>query len=88
LLSIHTINLIINSTPTKLTKNSIFLICIAFIMLYTIKTILEIIFQLGLNTNNAFISLIYQNINYLTIPINILYAIAIKFIPQKSTFTL
>ncbi len=88
LLSIHTINLIINSTPTKLTKNSIFLICIAFIMLFTIKTILEIIFQLGLNTNNVFISFIYQKISYLTIPINILYAIAIKFIPQKSTFTL
>ena len=88
LLSIHSINLIINSTPTKLTKNSIFLICFAFIMLYTIKTILEIIFALGSYTNNVFISHIYDNISYLTIPINILYAIAIKFIPQKSTFTL
>jgi hypothetical protein len=88
LLSIHTINLVINATPLKLTKNSIFIICIAFIILYTIKTILEIIFQLGLNTNNVFISLIYKNLLYLTLPINILYAIAIKFIPQKSTFTL
>jgi hypothetical protein len=88
LLSIHTINLIINSTPTKLSKNGVFLICIAFIILYTIKIILEIIFALGSYTNNVFMNHIYDKILYLFIPINILYAIAIKFIPQKSTFTL
>ena len=89
LLSIHTINLIINNTYTKLIKNSVFLICIAFIILYTINIIFEIIFALGLYTNNVFFQhIIYNKILYLLIPINILYAIAIKFIPQKSTFTL
>lgn len=88
LLSLRTISLLINSNQHSLIKHSTFIICIAFILFFTVKILLEIFYMYGLFTNPIFGGTIYFLIHYVVVPTNILYALAIIRMPLKPKFML
>ncbi|KAF0240267.1 MAG: hypothetical protein Q8K64_02090 [Sediminibacterium sp.] len=87
LMSIHLLNILINQENTTLTKNPIFLICISFILFYTLKILVEIFWIYGLNASNDFRQSIYRIVTYVNLVVNIFYAIAVLWMPKKREFT-
>jgi hypothetical protein len=87
LMAIHMINLLILQQEIAISKNHLFLICISFVLFFSIKILVEIFYLYGLNGSKNFKNLIYQIITYINLLTNILYAIAILWIPKKRTFT-
>ncbi len=88
LLSLRTISLLINSNQLTLIMNSTFIICIALILFYTVKILLEIFFIYALPINNFLGNSFYRLIFNILILTNIMYALAIIFMPLKPKYIL
>ena len=87
MMSIIIINRLIVTERKNLLKNSVFLVSIGFVFYYTLKIIVEAFWVYGVNdktfSNNVYnISIIA---NFLT---NLLYTVAILWMPTKQRFTL
>ncbi|MEI6265298.1 MAG: hypothetical protein WCP74_09325 [Sphingobacteriia bacterium] len=87
LMAIHMINLLILQQEIAISKNHVFLICFSFVLFFTTKILVEIFYLYGLNGSKDFKKFIYDIISYINLLTNILYAIAILWIPKKRTFT-
>ncbi len=87
LMAIHMINLLILQQEIPISKNHVFLICISFVLFFSTKILIEIIYLYGLNGSKKFGILVYNIISYINLLTNILYAIAVLWIPKKRTFT-
>jgi hypothetical protein len=87
LMAIHMINLLVLQKEIAISKNYVFLICIAFVLFFSTKILVEIFYLYGLNGSKNFRKLVYDIISYVNLLTNILYAIAILWIPKKRTFT-
>jgi hypothetical protein len=88
LLSIHMINKLFSEERRKLIKNPVFLIMITFIVFFTYKTLIEIFYIYGLDASDEFKIQVYRIMPYINLTANLLYAIAVIWIPRKQEYTL
>ena len=88
LMSISMINRILGESTTRLIKNALFQIMLGFIAFFTCKTLIEIFWVYGLNASENFRTKVYQIMTYINVSVNIIYAIAMLWIPRKREFTL
>jgi hypothetical protein len=87
-MSISMINRLIVTERRSLLKNPIFIICIAFVLYYTLNVLSESFWVYGINANNglsASVGKISLITNFIAI---ILYSISILWMPTKQRFTL
>lgn len=88
LMSINMVNALLIREKRQLLKNPIFLICISFIIFYTYATLVEIFFIYGLTSSSEFRINIYHILSYFNLFSNLIYAIAILWMPRKQEFIL
>lgn len=88
LMSIHMINRLILEEKRKLIKSSIFLVAIGFIVFYTYNSLVEIFWVYGLNASKDFRIDVYRIMTYINLIVNLIYAIAVLWIPKKREYTL
>lgn len=68
--------------------NSIFLLCVAFIVYYTYKVITGAFWLYGLHLSTPFVSNIIAILLYINLFSNLIYALAILWMPPKHRFSL
>ncbi|MCW3074258.1 MAG: hypothetical protein JWP69_1327 [Flaviaesturariibacter sp.] len=88
LFSISMLNRLIVNESIHLLTNSIFLICIAFIIYFTLAILTEIFWLYGLNESSAFASNIQRILRYANLFANLLYALAVVWMPARPRFIL
>jgi hypothetical protein len=88
LLSISLLNRLILREKGRLLKNPIALICLTFIVYYTYKVLVETFWVYGLNESSTFRSKVYFILNYINLFSNLIYALAILWMPTKHRFTM
>ena len=88
LMSISQLNKTLSREKKSLLKNSIFLICIGFILYYTYKIIVEAFWVYGLNNSRDFRNNVYLILAYINLISNLIYAMAILWTPAKHRFSL
>jgi len=88
LLSINLLNQHIVVEKEMLLKNPVALICLAFIIYYTYKVLVETFWVYGLNESPNFQSKVYFILNYVNLFANLIYALAVLWMPTKHRFTL
>lgn len=86
LISISMINMLIAQESGNLLKNACFIICVAFIVYFTNKILVEIFYLYGLMSDSKEfrkqIFEIFQAVNLFT---NFIYAVALLWIPRKNS---
>ena len=82
------INRLILDERSGLIKNSVFLITIGFIVFFTYKILIEIFWVYGLNASRDFRVEVYRIMTYINLAINLIYALAVLWIPKKREYTL
>lgn len=87
LLSINIINQLIIHSKSRLIKNPLFLISIAFILLFTYKSLIEIFWIYGLNSSKSFRIEVYRIMTYINLVVNLLFVTAVLWMPKKREFT-
>jgi len=88
LMSISMINRIIITERKSLIRNPVFIICLAFIIYFTYKVLLEIFWLYGLNSSREFRVEVYNIFKYINLFANLIYALAILWIPRKREYML
>ncbi|MDB5196349.1 MAG: hypothetical protein JWP88_720 [Flaviaesturariibacter sp.] len=85
LMSILMVNRLILSEQQSILKNATFLICTGFIFYYTYQILVEVFYLYGLNSKE-FSNNVYHILSYINIFTNLIYAIAILWMPRKREF--
>ncbi|MGE5521014.1 MAG: hypothetical protein ACM3VS_13870 [Candidatus Dadabacteria bacterium] len=88
LASIHTINDLITSGTRKLETNSTFLICIGFVIYYTYKILVQAFVIYAVMQSQSFLMSIYVIMFYINFGTNLLYAVAVLWMPRKLGFSM
>ena len=88
LMSITMINRLIIESRKTLVLNPIFLICIGFIVFFIYATLIEIFWVWGLNASDEFRTSVYRIMTYINLVVNLIYALAILWIPTKRKYIL
>jgi len=88
LMAIHLINKLIVSGQKKLYRSTIFLACIGFVIFFTYKAMVEIFWVWGLNGSVPFRLKVYRIMTFINLAVNLIYALAILWIPRKREYTL
>lgn len=88
LMSINILNRLIVSERKNILKNSIFLICISFVIYYTYYVLVMTFLLYGLGLSYSFMFKIASFLPYTNLLSNLIYAIAILWMPAKQRFTL
>lgn len=88
LLSINLLNRHIIQEKTMLLKDSIGLICLAFIIFYTYKVMLEEFFLYGLYSSKPFAIKTFFIFSFINLFCNLIYALAVLWMPTKQRFSL
>ena len=83
IMSISIINRLIIHERACLLKNSIFLVCFAFIIYYTYKVLLEVFWVNGLNASRVFRMKVYDLYACINLFANLIYALAVLWMPRK-----
>ncbi len=83
LLSIQMINKFLLENSTHLLRNSVFLICLGFIIFFTYKVLIEIFWIYGLNSTSNFGIQVFRILIYVNLAVNLLYALAALWMPRK-----
>lgn len=73
-----------NSQP--LFRNTRFLVCTAFIILYMFKIITELFWLYGRDSSDVFLLNVYSSFAYLNLIVNLLLILAVLWIPKKPRF--
>jgi len=84
LLAVNQVNWLIVNERSNMLKNSVFIICIAIIIFYSYKIMVEIFYHYA--PANGVKHSIFNVVSYVNVLFNILLAIAIICIPRKKTF--
>lgn len=89
-LSLDYLNKLINTERKKLLRNAGFLICIGNIAFFTYKAIFEVfyLYRLGIKMSDELFRKLYDILQYANLFANLIYALAMLWIPRKKTFTL
>jgi hypothetical protein len=88
MMSINMINRIIIEEKKLLLRNAIFLICIGFIVFFTYAILIEIFLLYGLDASVSFRKAIFRINDYVNLFSNLVYTMAIIWMPKKNTYTL
>ena len=88
LMSTQIINKLILEEKARLNKNAVFVIMIGFIVFFTYKALIEIFWVYGLNASTSFRLQVYRIMAYINLSVNLLFALAILWIPRKREYTL
>jgi hypothetical protein len=86
LMSIQVVNQLIVRQQKSITRNPMFIITIGFIIYYTYKILVEVFWVYGLNNSPEFQTDVYNILNIINLICNLIYAIAIIWIPRKKEF--
>ncbi len=86
LMSITIINRLIVTERKNLLKNPTFLLCMAFVFYYTLRVMVEAFWVIGVNKD--FSNSVYHISIVTNFIANLLYSVAILWIPTKQRFTL
>jgi hypothetical protein len=82
-LSISTINQHIYEEHTPLFKNPVFVICFAFIIYFSFSALTETFWVFGLEQSASFRLHMHALLNYINLTCNLLYAIAVLWMPTR-----
>lgn len=82
-MSIRMINTILISGNERISKNALFLLCLLFTFYFTYKVIVEAFWMYGLRSSTSFQLLIWNISVYVNLFTNLIYAVAILWIPRK-----
>lgn len=88
IMSIHHINYLITQEKKVLVRHPAFLICFGFILFFTCNALVEIFWLYGLNSSKEFRVQVFRIMTYTNLVVNIIYAIAILWIPKKREYIL
>lgn len=88
LMSIATINNLLNHPERPILKNALFLICIGFISFYTLNILVKAFWLYGSSKSNNFLLNIYFIMLLVNFVTNIIYAIAILLMPRRPALSL
>ncbi|HMG68058.1 MAG TPA: hypothetical protein VK588_10240 [Chitinophagaceae bacterium] len=88
ILSITTVNHLIVTQNKLLLKLPVFLISVGFIIYFTYKILVEAFWIYGLNDSPDFRSNVYAILVWLNLFVNLLFALAILWIPRKREYIL
>ncbi len=88
LLSIRMINILVLREKDVLLKNATFLICISFVLYYTYAALVEAFWVYGLGESKEFGIRIQNILVYINLFANLVYALAVLWIPTKPKFIL
>lgn len=83
LMSIRLINTLLVSGPERILRNALFLICLLFTFYFTYKVIVEAFWIYGLRSSTSFQLLIWNISVYVNLFTNLIYAVAILWIPKR-----
>ena len=88
LMSISMINRLIVGEIKTLIRNPVFLICIGVVMFFTYALLVEIFWFYGLNSSREFRIQVYRIMTYINLAVNLIYTLAVLWIPKKREYTL
>jgi len=80
------INKPIEINSRHILKNPVFLICIGSIVYFTLKVLVEIFWMYGRSSGKEFRIKIHEIMVYVNIAVNILYALAVLWVPTKQQY--
>lgn len=83
LMSIRLINTLLVSGTERIMQNALFLICLLFTFYFTYKVIVEAFWIYGLESSTSFQLLIWNISVYVNLFTNLIYAVAILWIPKR-----
>ena len=75
------------SLQPVLYKNPIVLISLAFLLFFSVKLLIEIFWLFGVSQSSSFRINLFNIVIYANLLVNILYIIAVQWIPRKQTYT-
>ena len=87
-LSVGKLNEVLFNEVRQSLKNGTLVICIAFIIFYTYQSVFEIFGVINLHFSEAFFVRLYYILIYVNLFTNLLYALAMLWLPTKRQFTL
>lgn len=87
LISINVINDLLVK-ETELLRNPLFLLCIAFIVYFTYRILVEAFWLSGQNISREFMIKVYDIHSWINLVCNIIFAFAILWMQKKQAFTL
>ena len=88
LCSIHLINRLLLTGSGRLMRNPLFILTIAFIIYYTYSVLVETFWIYGINESKEFRIKVYHILVYINCGTNLIYALAVLWMPAKQKFTL
>lgn len=83
ILSIQQVNRLMSTAKPGLLKHPLFIISTGFIIFFTNKILVEIFWLYGLDASKSFRKEVYQIVSYINLFVNLLFAIALLWIPRK-----
>lgn len=86
-MSINVINEIIFSTKRNILRDTTFLICIAFVIYFTYMAFIQTFFIYGITRSSNFLINIFTIMIYINLGTNLLYALALLWMPRKVKYT-
>lgn len=88
LLAIDQVNQLIVEEKDNLLLNSRFLICVGIIIFYTYRIMVESFYLMNLTQSNRFLENIFSILVFVNVFVNLLFALAILWIPTRQKFSL
>lgn len=86
IISINEINYLITHENRGLLTNARFLICLAFIIFFLYQILFEAAFRISINQSSVVTNKIFEMQIYINLLVNVIYGVAIWFIPRKGIF--
>lgn len=86
LLCVGVFNKLIFSSVRSLKRNTKFLVSVGLIVLYSFKIITELFWLYGLSQSQAFLYKVYAWFGYVNLIINLLFILAVLWIPRKPRY--
>ena len=88
LLSIQIINRLIMTERKNILKNSIFLLCVGFVIYYTFSVLVQTFWLYGLNVSREFTLKVVFILLTINLFANLIYALAVLWMPTRHRFSL
>jgi hypothetical protein len=88
LMSISTINQLVFKETTSLLKSPVFLICISFVLYFTISVLVETFWVFGLQQSREFRLKVQNLLSYINLLTNIAFTVAILWMPMRQRYIL
>ncbi len=86
--SVEELNRLLFTQTRRLAKNAKFIICVALLVFYAYKAVFEVFFVLTVRLSNHFYYNLCVILAYINLFANLMYAIAMLWLPTKRQFTL